>query len=206
VAARKRGSYAKGIKRRNQVLDQALVVFKKRGRTTMSFSAIAEELGVSHAAVLHYFKSLDELLVEVLRRADEQALAFVSERGAQTIREQLAFGAERNVEAEGLMALYSSMLSAAIEPGNDVSREFFTERFARGRRELADSIEKGRREGKVPPGPDAHLIAALILAAFDGLQFQRLLDPSLDLAGTLDLLAPYIGDAEALESPGAATG
>ena len=69
-----RGSYAKGIARRQEILDRAIEVFAERGSKRTSLRAIASEVGVTHAALTHYFGSLDELLVAVYvesgRRSD----------------------------------------------------------------------------------------------------------------------------------------
>ena len=67
-----RGSYAKGIARRQEILDRAIEVFARRGSGKTSLRAIAEEVGVTHAALTHYFGSLEELLVEVYRESARQ--------------------------------------------------------------------------------------------------------------------------------------
>lgn len=62
---RPRGAYAKGIARRQEILDRAIEVFAERGADRTSLRAIAREVGVTHAALTHYFGSLEELLVAV---------------------------------------------------------------------------------------------------------------------------------------------
>src|SRR5919112_3310 len=44
------GSYAKGLKRRQEILDRAIEVFARRGAEGTSLRTIGEALGVSHAA------------------------------------------------------------------------------------------------------------------------------------------------------------
>ena len=51
---RARGSYAKGIARRQEILDSAIEVFAQRGAGRTSLRAIAEEVGVTHAALIHH--------------------------------------------------------------------------------------------------------------------------------------------------------
>ena len=89
------------------------------------------------------------------------------------------------------------MLAASVEPQNVLSREYFTKRFEQGRADLQATIAAGRKDGKVPAGPDARAIAALIMAACDGLQIQWLLDPTIDMAATIALIDPLIGIAAA---------
>ncbi|SEI15129.1 MULTISPECIES: TetR/AcrR family transcriptional regulator [unclassified Leifsonia] len=194
----KRGPYAKGIERRKEILDRTLKVFAERGFSKMSLRAIAAEIDVSHAAILHYFPSLEDLLLEVLRQRDLDSRALSARNEVPTLMEELVTGAQNNVTIPGLMALYTSMLGASVEPTNELAREFFTRRFAEGRNELAAAIEAGRRAGTVPDGPDAHALASLIIGAFDGLQVQSLLDPTQDMGANMELFAPLLGEAPAM--------
>ena len=193
----RRGPYKKGLRRREDILDHALEVFIERGNANMSLRAVAQELGVTHAAVQHYFDSLEELLLEVVERRDAHNRRLSEEMHAETLHEQLVLGARENTSTPGLTALFTSMLAASVEPQNELSRAYFTKRFEQGRADLQASIEAGREDGKVPDGPDARAISALIMAAFDGLQIQWLLDPTIDMATTLALLDPLIGNAAA---------
>ena len=69
---RARGSYPKGVARRQEILDRAIAVFAQRGSERTSLRAIARDVGVTHAALSHYFGSLEELLVEVYRESARQ--------------------------------------------------------------------------------------------------------------------------------------
>ncbi|OLH51248.1 helix-turn-helix domain-containing protein, partial [Xanthomonas oryzae] len=51
---RPRGAYAKGIARRQEILDRAIEVFAARGADRTSLRAIAKEVGVTHAALTYY--------------------------------------------------------------------------------------------------------------------------------------------------------
>ena len=83
---RSRGTYAKGVARRQEILDRAIEVFAQRGGSRTSLRAIAQEVGVTHAALTHYFGSLDELLVAVYResaqRLEEAAASRDNDGGA----------------------------------------------------------------------------------------------------------------------------
>ena len=54
--------------RRNQLLDTALRLFGEQGVENTSIKDIAEEAGVAQGLVYHYFRSKEDLLVEVLQR------------------------------------------------------------------------------------------------------------------------------------------
>src|SRR3954470_5789796 len=97
-----RGPYAKGVAKREQILDVAIEVFARNGYDKTSFREIARETGLSQAGLLHHFNSKQDLLVEVLRRRDR--------------RDQDRYDAETDhrLTAEGLIA---AVRHNAEEPG-----------------------------------------------------------------------------------------
>lgn len=178
-------SYAKGVARRQEILDRAIEVFADKGAEGTSLRAIAETIGVSHAALLHYFGSREELLVEVLREGERR---HSDPRGEDEVVGSMIRAAERNVTIPGFVALYTTLLAGSLEADKEYSREFFAARFARIRDRLAELIRIGQREGTMRRGVDPADMAALVIAASDGLQTQWLLEPDVDIARSLALL------------------
>ena len=171
-----RRSYPKGVRRRQQILDSVIAVLAQRGVDRASLRTVGEAIGVSHTALRHYFSSRDELLVEAYRAhearadgdlppADESALGPIVE------------SAERNRAIPGLVELYATLTTDALQEQHAVSREFVRDRFRSLRAELAARIESAQRAGRVVGGIDPRDAAALVIAASDGLQIQWLLDP-----------------------------
>ncbi|MDZ8200517.1 TetR/AcrR family transcriptional regulator [Microbacterium sp. SSW1-59] len=183
-----RGSYAKGIARRQEILDRAIEVFAARGSKRTSLRAIAGEVGVTHAALTHYFGSLDELLVAVYleseRRSDEQD----DPADASTPAEAMRRSAQQNRAIPGLVQLYSSLVAAALEDAHPAPQRFVTGRFERLRAEMAERVRRLQRTGAIRADVDPTLVAALVIAASDGLQTQWLLDPAVDHEGALAML------------------
>lgn len=175
----------KGVARRQQILDRAIEVFADKGADGTSLRAIAEAIGVSHGALLHYFHSREALLIEVLRENDQR---HVGDPPEDEIVGPMVRAAERNVTIPGLVALFTSMLAGSIDTRNLPSHEYFSVRFARLRQELADHIRDGQRDGTIRRGLDPAAMAALVIAASDGLQIQWLLEPEVDIAQSLRLL------------------
>src|SRR5690625_7571158 len=68
----RRGSYAKGIAKREEILTEALRVIAEAGLHGASVKAIAEAVDLSPAGLLHYFDSKEKLFTEVLRKRDER--------------------------------------------------------------------------------------------------------------------------------------
>lgn len=181
-----RGPYAKGVQRRQEILDRTLDVVATRGIDGASLRAIGDAIGVSHAALRHYFASREALLIEVLRQRDADSVARTA--GIDGVLPRMAHSADHNVSVPGLVTMYTTLLGASVEPGNEAARAFFTERFETVRTDLATQLRDELAASGRHSDADLEQVASLIIAAFDGLQVQWLLDRSIDIAGTLRLL------------------
>ncbi|SLN05276.1 regulatory protein, TetR [Corynebacterium xerosis] len=190
----RRGSYTKGVARRQEILDRALEVFRERGPQGTSLRRVAEEMGVSHGALLHYFSSREQLLLAVYEHTEthrHEMRAGEGPRDAGAV-ETLVEAASVNVQVPGFVQLYSSLVAGAVEEGSDETKEFFTRRFDRVREETARRLRQQQEEGLVREDLDVDKVAALIVAASDGLQTQWLLDSSIDLEGALGIFAEML--------------
>ena len=185
---RSRGGYAKGIARRQEILDRAIEVFASRGSERTSLRSIAQEVGVTHGALSHYFGSLEELLVEVYRESGKQLAPQHPDSADVTPVELMRESAQRNREVPGLVALYSTLVASALEEGHPDAREFATTRFAHLRADLAGRVRQNQQSGRMRADVDPDAVAALVIAASDGLQTQWLLEPDVDEQGALTLL------------------
>ena len=197
-----RRSYPKGVRRRQQILDSVIALLAQRGVDRASLRTVGEAIGVSHTALRHYFSSRDELLVEAYRTHEARALenepawcsATQSPRAAGPEPGRSAAGlmidaAERNRAIPGLVELYATLSTDALQEQHAVSREFVRARFASLREVLAARVEAGQRAGRIAADIDPLDAAALVIAASDGLQVQWLLDPdTVDVGRSLSLL------------------
>ncbi|AXA97739.1 TetR/AcrR family transcriptional regulator [Microbacterium sp. PM5] len=180
----RRGLQPKGVARRQEILDRAIEVFRERGADGTSLRRIAEAIGVSHAALLHYFDSREQLLVAVYAHAEIRRNAAADPIVTPGVDTMIA-AAIANVDVPGLVQLYTTLLAASLEAGNDVGREFFSARFERVRDELTTSFHRQQVDGDIRDDVPAEDLAALLIAASDGLQIQWLLEPSIGLSETL---------------------
>lgn len=187
----RRGSYAKGVARRREILDRAIEVFAERGGYGTSLRSIAQAMGISHAALLHYFDSREQLLIAVYEHAEAKRSADPGAPQPAGALDLLVQAATANLEVPGLVELYSTLVAASLEAGDTVGRAYFTERFARVRSDLAERLRAEQASGTMRADVDADEIAALLVAASDGLQIQWLLDPSVRLQ-TLATLATLL--------------
>jgi AcrR family transcriptional regulator len=179
------------VRRRQQILDSAIALFAQRGVDRASLRTVGEAIGVSHTALRHYFASRDELLVEAYRThearaaAEAQAVSEVNESAVGLIIE----AAERNRSIPGLVELYATLTTDALQEQHAVTREFIRDRFGWLRELLAARIEAGQQAGRIAADIDPADAAALVIAASDGLQVQWLLDPDVvDVGRSLAIL------------------
>ncbi len=187
---RARAPYAKGVQRRQEILEQAFEVYASKGFEGTSLRAIGDALGVSHAALKHYFRSREALLIEVLRQRDVASGATVGD--LPTVMDRMTAAADHNVAVPGLVALHTTLLASSVEAGNEDSRSFFAARFANARTTLAAELAEELEARGVVPDVPLDAVASLIIAAFDGLQIQWLLDRQVDISATLRLIERII--------------
>lgn len=183
-----RRSYAKGTRRRQQILESAIAQFARRGVGGASLRAVGEAIGVSHAAVRHHFTSRDELLVEVYRAHETRRFTQPASGEGSAVGLMIE-AAEDNRAVPGLVELYATLTTDALQERHALTREFVRQRFRGLRQALAARIESAQRQGLAPAQLDPFDAAALVIAASDGLQIQWLLDPdAVDVSRSLSVL------------------
>jgi AcrR family transcriptional regulator len=186
------GSYEKGVARRQEILERAAEVFRERGADGTSLRRIAGMIGVSHAALLHYFDSREQLLVAVYEHEESQRPH--REGDSSSTVDILVEAAMLNAGVPGMVELYTTLVASALAAEGTPSNEFFSARFARIRDELTRRFAEEQAAGRLRDDVEPADMAALLIAASDGLQIQWLLEPSVELERTLEtfavLLAP----------------
>ncbi|MBM7832177.1 AcrR family transcriptional regulator [Agromyces cerinus] len=176
----RRGSYAKGVAKREEILTTALDVIARNGYRRTSVRELADAVGLSQAGLLHYFSSKEELFQEILRKRDQVDAAAFDIDTAQPI--EAFFGVIRhNSEVPGLVQLYAQ-LSTEAGDADHPAHEFFVERYEAFRSMFNGMLRDEQAAGRLDPDLDIERIGNLFLAAADGLQTQWMLDPSIDMA------------------------
>lgn len=179
-----RGSYAKGIAKREEILRAALEVIAREGMRGASVREIADAVGLSQAGLLHYFESKEALFAEILRTRDQIDLeSFGEPSGEMTFDQQAAFYLrviEHNAEVPGLVRLFAQLSVEAADPTHP-AHEYFIERSALIQGGFRSAITTARERGELPDGIDADTAARMLQAIWDGAQVQWLLDPAVDM-------------------------
>jgi len=198
----RRGSYAKGIAKREEILTEALRVIAEAGLHGASVKAIAEAVDLSPAGLLHYFGSKEELFTEVLRKRDErdsqqfsgltyeELLAILSAPGPEipydvdTARQLFTELTAANAKVPGLLHLFSQLAVDAADPEHP-AHAFFLQRSELFHT-LFSAIVEEHQEAKGETRVDPQVAARMLHALADGLQLQALLEPDLDMAKIAD--------------------
>lgn len=184
----RRGSYAKGIARREEILDSALEVIGRDGYQNASLRGIAAEVGVTPAALLHYFGTKEELFTAVLRRRDERD-GLRAEDGSDDARAGFIRTIRHNTEVPGLVELFSRLAVDAVDPAHP-AHDYFLERNARLRALMSDAVPSASGAAL-----DPETLARVIQAVSDGLQLQWMIEPEVDMAGIIDRLITVLEGA-----------
>jgi len=171
----------------------AIAQFADRGVDAASLRSIGDAIGVSHTALRHYFSSRDELLIEVYRTHESsQEYAPSAGESADAIA-AISASAEANRAVPGLVQLYSTLSADALQEQHPVTREFISGRFDELRQTLAKSVREHQAAGELRGDADADDVAALVIAASDGLQIQWMLAPeTVDVARCLELVSKLL--------------
>lgn len=178
----RRGSYPKGVARREEILAKALEVVARVGYSRTTVKDLAEAVGLTQNGLLYYFGSKENLFVEILRQRDRADLERYGNAGADPdIGQGHAGFIRHNAAVPGLVHLYQGLSAEATAPGHP-AQAYFRDRFERLRAEGSEAVRALQAAGKLPGHLEADKVAALMLAVSDGLQAQWLYDPSVDMA------------------------
>ncbi|ABW12558.1 transcriptional regulator, TetR family [Parafrankia sp. EAN1pec] len=198
-----RGPYRKGIERREQILQAALDVLAQRGERGSSLQEIADRVGVTQPALLHYFSSRDELLLAVVEQRDK--LDPVVSEGLQKPGDAIAAAVQHNMDQPGLVRLFVTLSAAATDPSHH-AHAFFARRYGKLTSRIAPGLAQGQQSGQVRADVDPERVARLLLAVLDGLQIQWLLDPSVDMVQLVETFTAMYTECASSEPGSVAEG
>jgi AcrR family transcriptional regulator len=199
----RRGSYAKGIAKREEILGRALEVIAREGYRGASVKELADAVGLSQAGLLHYFDSKEELFTEILRKRDEVDMATYGKGLDEApqpgrLRDGYLQIIRHNSDVPGLVELYSRMSVEAADPQHP-AHSFFLERGRNLRAVFAAELASSLASGELTDRVDPDTLARIFQAVADGLQLQWMLEPDLDMAAIVEQLF----DALSARRPGA---
>ena len=188
-----RGPYAKTAKRRQEIVDAATNVFATRGYHGGSLRDISRQIGLSLTSVVHHFPAKSDLLAAVLENADHAGDWFGDHARVNGVKAAIIQLVVHNLDRPELLRLLAIVSSEASDPEHP-AHGWFVKRYENFAAELERLLAHDVEQGRLPSDVDAEQAAHLIIAVWDGLQLQWLLDPSQDMRGRMDqALARLLG-------------
>ena len=189
----KRGPYAKGRERREEILEATLEVFSRSGYRGASMRAIARQIDITPTLIQHYFPTKEDLLTEVIRAWDDENARL---SGNLPMIDAFLFNIRRNMGIPGLIHLYTAYAVEASDPDHP-ARAFFAGRYAVMTDDFVHDLDRRKRAGTAPRDLDPVSTARVIIATCEGMQIRWLHSPDFDMydefwafLGTLGL-EPY---------------
>jgi AcrR family transcriptional regulator len=186
-----RGPYAKSAQRSSDILDAATSVFATHGYHGGSLRDIARQLDVSPTSIVHHFGSKYELLEAVLERSDYTTtgnevfdfdLACAQYGIVYATLERIRSSADR----PELLRLFAILAAESSAPGHP-AHEWFTLRYRRKSREMAQLFANDQAAGRISPDRSAEQLGRLLIATWDGIQLQWLIDPTAEMEPAMRL-------------------
>ena len=181
---------------KDRIVAAAYQILAEKGYEATTFKEVARLAEAAQGLIHYYFGSKDRLLLEVLKEA--------SQRTRQDMRRFVA------VLPEGRPRRGMSVLTLQKERVNRQPEWYRLrfELFALGMRKpelmpgVGELLARGRRGIEEVLGglagkdiADQEALSAVMLAAFDGLALQKLVDPDFDLDGAYRVLDRMIGSS-----------
>lgn len=170
---------------RQALLEAGIGCLQAKGYADTTARDIAGRAGVSLGAIGYHFGSADELLNEALavavRRWLEPLIALIAAvPAARLSREQLGPAIDRllatfNTNRPLVVAYFQALLRAEYAPG---LRSTLAADFDALRAAMTSGIEALQSEQPPSRRVDPEVCATLVMASFDGLIIQWLLDPT----------------------------
>ncbi len=182
---------ARGEKR-PLILRAATEVFAEQGFNSVTVAAIADRAGIGKGTVYEYFSSKDELLFAVFEWMNEgifdriHGLIEVGGTNLDRLRGLLGLGAQITREQMEMQAVVLDFWSASR--GTKLEERYnqaCLTTFRAYRRLVADVIREGQTAGEIRSEVDPEAVAAMVVAAMDGLGVQIFFDRELDPEATV---------------------
>lgn len=181
--ASQRGSYAKGEQKREEILDRAVEAFGKLGYHATSMREIASTCGLSQAGLLHYFPNKESLLLALVERREADQDRREETPDVEVWIDRILLQESVNEKEKALTQLWANLVGEATDPSFP-AHKYFVERYKKTRKNISSQIASVY--GRENPTEEDKLKAAVVVAMWDGLQTQWLLDPKFDMRRTFE--------------------
>lgn len=179
-----------GVKRANNrslIVSAAYKLLSEKGYGAATMKEIANAAGVAPGLIHYYFSNKDQLLEEVLSAAGEQYVKEVewwcnTLSSQQLLETTFVEPKQRVANQPEWFRLRCELFALGLR--NDNLHEAVQVMLSTGRECITRLVRQ--IAGESIANPEA--VSAVLLASFDGLALQKLVDPDFDLEGAYDAL------------------
>lgn len=177
---------------RREIVAAATRLFAEQGVRATSLATIADEIGVTKAALYHYFSSRQDLVLETVRAniatfEDEVVSGGEDLSGIAALEKEFQRKIDQAERQEGLNLrfFYTVMLEQLDEPEIDTE---FSEFFDQSRERLRSLVAAGQREGTFSADIDVDALLTVLFGTVMGVDLLWLRSPdSIDLRAAYDI-------------------
>jgi len=193
--ARTRASEREREETRSRILAAASTVFAERGFRAATLDAIARASNLTRAGVLHHYAGKQEILLALLDARDQELEVLGRNDESVTTRLITVQSTVRSILAQRELVALAHALSAEAADPEHPAHEWLTHRYSGIRTSLTNAFTVAFAAGELVPREEPALLAALSLAAIEGLEAQWLADPTaVDVERAVELLHRLILD------------
>jgi TetR/AcrR family fatty acid metabolism transcriptional regulator len=155
--------------KRERILDAAIKVFAAEGFYNAKVSQIAQAAGVADGTIYLYFKSKDDLLIQLFEDRMERVnanlrAALASETSATA---QLKRVVKLHLELVGENRDMAEVISVELRQSSKFIREYANPKFAEFLRLIAGAVVEGQRAGELRADVDPYILARALFGALD---------------------------------------
>lgn len=173
--------------KREQIIRAAVETFGSKGYANGTLADIAEQVGMTHAGVLHHFGSKQNLMLEVISyrdQADLESLGIHHIPDGPELFTHLVVTAFANANRPGIVQVFTVLTGESVTDDHP-AHHYFQERYRALRADVSAAFELLCQQEGVTDTSAVAAGTASILGVMDGLQLQWLLEPeAVDLAET----------------------
>jgi TetR/AcrR family fatty acid metabolism transcriptional regulator len=155
--------------KRERILEAAIKVFAAEGFYNAKVSQIAHEAGVADGTIYLYFKSKDDLLINLFEDRMERVNANLREA---IDTESTAVARLRRIVKLHLQLVeqnrdMAEVISVELRQSSKFIREYSNPKFAEFLRTIAGTVVEGQRTGELRTGIDPYVFARALFGALD---------------------------------------
>ncbi len=155
--------------KRERILDAAVRVFAKEGFYNAKVAQIAHAAGVADGTIYLYFKSKDELLINLFEDRMERVNATLREAlaSAESARDRIRLIVHRHLELTEQNRHMAEVICVELRQSSKFIKEYANPKFAEFLRLIAGALADGQVAGELREDFDPPVVARALFGALD---------------------------------------